>query len=239
MIHFISDLHLTPKQPATSAAFARYLAGPARGVEALYILGDLFDAWPGDDALADPAARGVADALATLADSGTDVFLMHGNRDFLIDHAFAERAHATLISDPYPVSLGGVAYVLMHGDALCTDDIAYQRFRSMVRDPQWRAAFLAKPLAERLAIAADVRMQSEQAKQEKSADIMDVNADAVSAALRAHHYAHVIHGHTHRPACHTHALDGHQCLRWVLHDWHEHAHWLEWTPSDGLIFRSC
>ncbi|GAA5181075.1 UDP-2,3-diacylglucosamine diphosphatase [Niveibacterium umoris] len=239
MIHFISDLHLTPKRPEIGAAFARYLNGPARGIDALYVLGDLFDAWPGDDALAEPAAQAVANGLAALAASGTRIYLLHGNRDFLIDKAFAQRASATLIDEPYAITLGTEPCTLMHGDALCTDDVAYQRFRTMVRNPDWRSAFLAKPLAERLAIAADVRMQSEQAKQEKSAEIMDVNPEAVAESFRANGYATLIHGHTHRPARHTHLVDGRECTRWVLHDWREHAEWLEWSDTSGLAFGRC
>lgn len=239
MIHFISDLHLSARHPETAAAFARYIAGPARSAQALYILGDLFDAWPGDDALVDPAAQGVANAIASLSSAGCEVFFMQGNRDFLIDAGFASAAKLTLIPDPHHVKLGDRDYTLMHGDSLCTDDLAYQRFRTMVRNPEWRQAILAKTLAERLQIAADVRSKSEDAKQEKSAEIMDVNGEAVSAALRQAGYADLIHGHTHRPAYHEHLVDGKACKRWVLHDWRDKAEWLEWTPASGLVFRSC
>lgn len=236
-VHFISDLHLSPKRPSTSAAFAQYIAGPAKEAGALHVLGDLFDAWPGDDALVEPAARAVAGLLASLKANGTEVFFMAGNRDFLIDKDFAQAAQLTLLSEPHEIQLGDTRTLLMHGDSLCTDDVEYQRFRTMVRNPQWRAAVLAKPLTERLAMAAEVRMQSESAKQEKSAEIMDVNAEAVVQALRAAHYPQLIHGHTHRPQRHVHQVDGHECLRWVLHDWHDHAQWLEWTPAAGLQYR--
>ncbi|QSI75409.1 UDP-2,3-diacylglucosamine diphosphatase [Niveibacterium microcysteis] len=239
MIHFISDLHLSPKHPQVAAAFLRYIGGPARGIDALYILGDLFDAWPGDDALVDPAARGIAQALAALAGSGTKIYIMQGNRDFMLDRGFAEAAGATLIEEPYALSLGDTRYFLMHGDALCTDDVAYQQFRAMVRNPQWRAAVLAKTLEERLALAAEIRMKSEHAKQDKDIEIMDVNLGAVETAIRAAGQIDLIHGHTHRPACHTHVVDGKTCKRWVLHDWHDKAEWLEWTPEHGLAFRSC
>ena len=238
MIHFISDLHLSPKRPETTAAFARYVAGPARRCEALYILGDLFDAWPGDDVLADPSVRAFADALAGLATAGVKLYFMAGNRDFLVDGEFAKAASITLLTEPHRIELGGKPYLLMHGDSLCTDDVEYQRFRAMVRNPQWRAAVLAKPLAERLAMAAEVRMQSEHSKQEKSAEIMDVNAGAVEEVLRANGYPDMIHGHTHRPARHTLSIDGHACERWVLHDWHEKAEWLAWNETDGLRFES-
>ncbi len=237
MIHFISDLHLSPKHPLVAAAFLRYIGGPARGIDALYILGDLFDAWPGDDALVDPAARGIAQALAALARNGTKIYIMQGNRDFMLDCGFAEAAGATLIEEPYVLSLGDTRYVLMHGDALCTDDVAYQQFRAMVRNPKWRAAVLAKPLEERLALAAEIRMKSERAKQDKDIEIMDVNLGAVEAAIRAAGQIDLIHGHTHRPACHTHIVDGKACKRWVLQDWRDKAAWLEWTPGHGLAFR--
>lgn len=239
MIHFISDLHLNPKHPQVAAAFLRYIGGPARGIEALYILGDLFDAWPGDDALVDPAARGIADALAALSANGTKIYIMQGNRDFMLDRGFAAAAGASLIEEPYALSLGETRHVLMHGDALCTDDVAYQQFRTMVRNPQWRAAVLAKTLQERLALAAEIRMKSEHAKQDKDTEIMDVNIDAVEAAIRDANHADLIHGHTHRPACHTHVVDGKACKRWVLHDWRDKAEWLEWSPEGGLAFRSC
>ncbi|HWN47768.1 MAG TPA: UDP-2,3-diacylglucosamine diphosphatase, partial [Steroidobacteraceae bacterium] len=155
------------------------------------------------------------------------------------DAGFAAAAQLTLIADPYRLRLGEQDFILMHGDSLCTDDLAYQRFRAMVRNPEWRRGILAKSLAERLQIAADIRTQSEGAKQEKSAEIMDVNGDAVDAALRDAAYPHLIHGHTHRPARHEHVVDGKRCERWVLHDWKDRAEWLEWTTTSGLVFRSC
>lgn len=237
VVHFISDLHLGPKNPLLAAAFARYLAGPARGIEALYILGDLLDAWPGDDALTDPTAQAVVGALSALAAGGTQLFVMVGNRDFMIGDAFAQAASATLIVEPFPVVLGAMPALLMHGDALCTDDVDYQQFRTVVRNPQWQAAMMAKPLAERLALAASLQMQSEHAKQGKSGEIMDVNADAVAETFRAAGFPCLIHGHTHRPNQHTMDVDGHRCERWVLHDWRERAEWLAWTPQDGLHFQ--
>lgn len=236
--HFIADLHLSPAQPATLAAFARYLAGPTRSAGALYILGDLFDAWPGDDALATPAAQAVTRALAALADSGCAIHFLAGNRDFLADQAFADAARLTLLEEPALVELGGRKYLLQHGDALCTDDVAYQKFRTMVRNPVWRTDFLAKPLNERLAIASEARQQSEDAKQVKSYEIMDVNAGAVEACLRAAGYPDLIHGHTHRPGRHDIELDGRHCSRWVLPDWHDKAVWLEWSLAEGMRARS-
>lgn len=236
-VHFISDLHLSANRPAVAMAFARYLAGPAQGIEALYILGDLLDAWPGDDALGDPAAQAVVRGLAALAGSGTQVFLMVGNRDFMIGEDFARAAHATLLAEPHRIQLGDTPALLMHGDALCTDDVEYQRFRAMVRNPAWRASVLAKSLPERLALAASIQMQSEQSKQGKRDEIMDVNAEAVAQTLREAGFPLLIHGHTHRPAQHLIDVDEHACTRWVLHDWHDHAEWLAWQPAAGLAFQ--
>ena len=236
-IHFIADLHLSPAQPATLAAFARYIAGPARSAHALYILGDLFDAWPGDDALASPAAQAVAQALASLSDAGCTVSFIAGNRDFLIGKEFAKAAQLALLQEPAAIELDGKKHLLMHGDSLCTDDVAYQKLRAMVRDPAWQAAILAKPLAERLAMATDARQQSEESKQGKSSEIMDVNVEALAACLRGAGYADLIHGHTHRPAQHTLEVDGHDCTRWVLPDWHDKAVWLEWQQGQGLSFQ--
>ncbi|WP_417066978.1 UDP-2,3-diacylglucosamine diphosphatase [Niveibacterium terrae] len=237
-IHFIADLHLSPAQPATLAAFARYIAGPARSADALYILGDLFDAWPGDDALASPAVQPIVQALASLAASGCKLSFIAGNRDFLIGEAFAKAARLTLLQEAAAIDLDGKAFVLMHGDSLCTDDVAYQKLRAMVRDPVWQAAVLAKPLAERQAMATDARQQSEESKQVKSSGIMDVNAEALAACLRDSGYADLIHGHTHRPAQHKVEVDGHACTRWVLPDWHDKAVWLEWRQGQGLSFQS-
>lgn len=220
-IHFISDLHLGADRPALTALFERYLAGPARAASELYILGDLFEYWAGDDDLDDPLNTRVASQLATLADAGTQVFFMPGNRDFLIGADFAHRAQLTLLPDPTPISLDGQPALLCHGDSLCTDDLAYQAFRQQVRNPAWQAQFLTQPLAVRKQIIAGVRMKSEEAKSEKAAAIMDVNADAVAALLREHSFPRLIHGHTHRPAVHSIEVDGHTCERWVLADWQD------------------
>lgn len=230
MILFISDLHLSVQAPGATRLLLDFLAGRARQAEALYILGDLFEAWPGDDAI---AAGGDADdrhnaaivaALRALADHGVALNVMHGNRDFLLGERFAEMTGARLLPDPHTLSLPAWQFVLSHGDALCTDDVDYQAFRRQVRDPGWRDAFLAKPLAERKAIAAALRRQSEAAKREKhdqAAYLMDLNPGATEDFLRAHGYATFIHGHTHRPAMHDHIVDGIHVERWVLADWRE------------------
>lgn len=220
---FISDLHLAPEQPATVDCFLRWLDDTASSASALYILGDLFESWPGDDYLDSSFARKVTGPLHRLSQSGTKLFLLHGNRDFLIGAGFCQATGARLLNDPYLIELHGEATVLLHGDTLCTDDLAYQQFRLQVRNAAWQEAILAKPLAERLALARQLRERSESAKEEKSAEIMDVNAEAVSAAFRQAGCRRMIHGHTHRPARHDITVDGRPCERWVLPDWHDAA----------------
>lgn len=218
-ILFASDLHLSDADPATTAAFLDFLAGPARKAAALYLLGDIFEYWIGDDDDDALNAR-IATALRALADGGTRVFLMHGNRDFLLGHAFAARAGATLLDDPHPVEAFDRRLLLSHGDALCSDDSSYQQFRAMVRQPAWQAAFLARPLAERKAEAARIRAASETAKQGKAMTIMDANPDAVAQLLARHPACDLIHGHTHRPALHRHEVQDSARQRWVLPDWY-------------------
>jgi len=220
-IHFISDLHLCAERPALTAVFERYLAGPARTASALYILGDLFEYWAGDDDLDDPLNTRVARQLAALADAGCRVFFMPGNRDFLLGADFARRAKLEILPEPALIPLGDRQALLCHGDSLCTDDIAYQAFRGQVRNPAWQAQFLAQPLALRKQIIAGVRMKSEEAKSEKAAAIMDVNAASVAALLHEHGFPLLIHGHTHRPAEHRTNVDSHACERWVLADWRD------------------
>lgn len=236
---FISDLHLTADEPTNVAAFLDFLQGSAREAGSLFILGDLFDYWAGDDDLASPFNARIAAAIQALADAGTAVFFMSGNRDLLAGAAFADAIGARLLEDPTRVRFGDATdaplLLLTHGDALCTDDHAYQAFRRQVRDPTWQAGFLAQPLAARRVFIASLRQHSETAKAEKSIDIMDVNADAVAALLREHGYPTLIHGHTHRPACHRIEVDHHTCTRHVLSDWRGQACWLRY---DGRTFTS-
>lgn len=217
---FVSDLHLDPVRPRITELFLEFLGGDARGAEALYILGDLFEAWIGDD---DPARhhRQVAAALARLAGRGVPVYFLVGNRDFLLGEGFARSAGMTLLSEPLRLDLYGVPTLLLHGDVLCTDDRDYQAFRTMVRDPAWQRDFLARPLAERRALALQARGESRARSADKPPEIMDVNPDAVNAAFRRHGVARIIHGHTHRPALHRLELDGVPCERIVLGDWYE------------------
>ena len=200
---FISDLHLSPAEPGVMAAFRGFLRGAARGADSLYILGDLFEYWAGDDDLADPFNAAVCADLAVLSASGVDVFFMRGNRDFLVGPAFARAAALTLLEDPVCLEIEGLPTLLMHGDTLCIDDAAYQAFRAEVRDTRWQAQFLARPLIERKHIIEGLREQSEQAKQQKSRAIMDANALAVAEAFRRSGVSRMIHGHE----------------RWVLADW--------------------
>ncbi len=231
-IHFISDLHLCEEEPATLRAFIDYLAGPARTANTLYILGDLFEYWAGDDDDT-PLIRQVSDALSALAASGTALRFMAGNRDFLIGQHFASRCAMRLLPDPSRLVVDGRQVLLTHGDALCTDDTDYLQYRSQVRDPEWQSTFLARPLAERKAFIESLRTRSREANARKRPEIMDVNQDAVAQLLRTNDYPVLIHGHTHRPARHEHLVDGRTCERWVLADWRGQAHYLEWASGSG------
>lgn len=218
---FISDLHLTPERPAAAASFRRFLERQAPLADALYILGDLFEAWVGDDDLASPFHGEIAAALKRLSNAGVPVYFLPGNRDFLVGAELARAAGMALLDDPTRIDLYGTPTLLAHGDAWCTDDAQYQAFRAQVREPAWRAEFLAQPLERRHALAAALRERSEQAKAGKRPEIMDVNPDAIAAAYRRHGVARIIHGHTHRPARHEPLIDGSLCERWVLPDWYE------------------
>ena len=227
MILFISDLHLSPLTPGITRIFLDFLGGRARQAEHLYILGDFFEAWAGDDCIDDPLDpfnREIVKALRSLTDHGVGLSMMHGNRDFLLGEEFAARCGARLLAAPHILSLPSWQFVLSHGDELCTDDSGYMAFRAQVRSEEWRRAFLAKPLEERKNIAAALRQQSENAKNEKlkqAQQIMDLNPGATDDFLRQHGFATFIHGHTHRPATHDHLVDGIHVERWVLADWHD------------------
>ena len=223
---FVSDLHLSPERPHVHEQFFDLTGRIARGADALYVLGDLFEYWLGDDDLGDPLNTAVADAVRSLSASGVPVRLMHGNRDLLIGHAFAQRCGAELIGDPMLVDLYGVRTLVMHGDTLCTDDTDYQKFRTYARDSGNQARFLARPLVERREEMLELRRRSEESKQAKPAEIMDVSAQTVDQVLRNHGYPRLIHGHTHRPARHVHVVDGRACERWVLNDWYERGGYL-------------
>ena len=217
---FISDLHLRAERPDLTDRFAAFLADTAAAkVEALFILGDLFEYWIGDDDLADPFNARVCAALLQLADSGTDIYFIAGNRDFLIGETFAAAAGVTLLDELEKVGAGDTAILLMHGDTVCTDDLPYQEFRRMVRSPDWQSTFLARPLVERRAEVESLRRRSAEAMQGKTAAIMDTNLDAIRTALAAHGCTRLIHGHTHRPGHEVIQLASGSGERWVLSDW--------------------
>ncbi len=219
---FLADLHLDDARPHITRLFERYLAGPeACQAGALYILGDLVEAWIGDDDDAELPAR-IAHAIHALADRGVPVYFMHGNRDFLMGHDFADRAGMTLIEEDAVVhDIEGTPTLLMHGDTLCTDDVEYQQVRARVRTPQWKAQVLATPLDARRALAARSRDESRSHTGSTDETIMDVNQGAVEQAMRQAGVTRLIHGHTHRPAIHDFTLDGRDARRIVLGDWYE------------------
>ena len=233
---FISDLHLDPESPAIARQFVAFLDGEARSADALYVLGDLFEVWLGDDD-PDPAARDVVAALRRLTDSGVPCFVMHGNRDFLIGRRFCEETGARLIEDGTIIEVQGERVLLMHGDLLCTDDTSYQRLRRIVRNPivKWTLAHLS--LARRRALAARMREGSRMHTGATAPEIMDVNPGAVAETFRESDVATMIHGHTHRPAVHEHVVDGEQVRRIVLGDWHTQGSVLAWSPA-GFELRS-
>lgn len=228
---FVADLHLCDSRPETGRRFIDFLTHIAPHADGLYILGDLFEYWLGDDTLDAPLHRHIAAALSALASTGTAVYFMHGNRDFLIAGQFARSCGAQLLNDPTLIDLYGASSLLMHGDTLCTDDVEYLKFREQVRDPEWQTQFLSQTLPARTALAEQARNRSESAKQEKTAAIMDVNDAAVAAALRQYHYPRLIHGHTHRPARHLVTLDQRTCERWVLPDWYNGGGYLHCSAS--------
>ena len=223
---FVSDLHLCPSRPEINRTFFEFLRGPAARAQSLYILGDLFEYWAGDDD-DDAFNASVLHALHELSAAGTQLFIMHGNRDFLIGGRFAKESGANLLPDPTMIDLHGKPTLLMHGDTLCTEDIGYQEFRRKVRNPAYQQQFLAQPLAARKQIIAGLRAENAEKKQLKSETIMDVTPLAVDATLREHGYPRLVHGHTHRPALHRHVVDGHACERWVLADWYTRGSYLK------------
>lgn len=228
-----SDLHLSAATPALNAAFVALLEGRARCADRLFLLGDLFELWAGDEDIADPALQPLVAALRALNDAGTEIHLLPGNRDFLLGTGFTAATGAHIHGDWLIADIAGEPTLLLHGDTLCTDDLPYMQFRAMVRNPQWQAAFLARPLAERHAIADDMRQRSKQATAGKGEYLMDANADAIASMFRLHALASMIHGHTHRPALHRHTVDEHDSRRWVLADWRDRACWLE--ARDGAL----
>lgn len=233
---FVSDLHLDPALPAITEQFHAFLAGEARSADALYILGDLFEVWLGDDD-PDPASRQTVAALRGLVDAGVPCRVMHGNRDFLIGARFCRETGARLLEEGTIVDLYGERVLLMHGDSLCTDDHSYQRLRRIVRNPAVRWVFRRMSLAQRRALAARLRAGSREHVGMTAAEIMDVNPAAVAEAFRANGVRTLIHGHTHRPAVHELHVDGTGVRRIVLGDWHVQGSVLEWSP-EGFELRT-
>lgn len=234
---FIADLHLDPARPEMIGRFEDFCAHGARAAQALYILGDLFEVWIGDDD-DDPALERVLDALGALTQAaGVPAFFMTGNRDFLVGPRFYARTGLQPLPDEHLIELFGRRALLCHGDTLCTDDVDYQRFRTMVRDPDWMRDFLERPLAERRHLAENLRNDSGKAMAAKERAAMDVNADAVADAVARHHAELLIHGHTHRPGHHRHTAGGRHFERWVLADWYREASMLAATPG-GIEQRS-
>ncbi|MBE0613722.1 MAG: UDP-2,3-diacylglucosamine diphosphatase [Burkholderiales bacterium] len=228
---FISDLHLCSGRPRSNRGFFRFLEQEASRAHALYILGDLFEYWVGDDDIDDPFNTSVIAALARLVAGGVPAFLMHGNRDFLIGDAFARASGVTILPDPSQIDLYGRTALLMHGDTLCTLDLEYQAFRREARSQSWKDNLLRQPLTERKAAVEALRRKSEQEKRGKSTEIMDVAPAEVESTLRRYGYPLLIHGHTHRPARHVHTVDGHHCERWVLADWYQDGSYLACDAS--------
>jgi UDP-2,3-diacylglucosamine hydrolase len=229
--YFISDLHLSIERPQQVGLFSSFAKKVVHSGEALYILGDLFEVWIGDDDLTDALAKQVVSVLADVAKAGVKTYLMVGNRDFLIGRAFTEAANIALLRDPAMIELYGRKYLLMHGDTLCTRDLTYQGFRRMVRSDKWQTEFLDKPIDERRQLASQMRVQSEEAKGNKGRSTMDAVAETVEAVLQKTGYPDLIHGHTHRPARHVHSVDGHPCTRWVLPDWYHVGGYLAISPD--------
>ncbi len=232
---FVSDLHLDAASPEIARQFHAFLGDEARSAEALYILGDLFEAWLGDDD-PDPAARATVGALRALTDSGVPLFLMHGNRDFLIGERFCRETGATLLPDGTVIELHGERAVLMHGDALCTDDASYQRLRRIVRNPLVRGLFRLMTLNQRRALAARLRAGSRAHVGMTAPELMDVNAETVAQAFREAGVRTMIHGHTHRPAVHPLEIDGAPAKRIVLGDWYTQGSVLE-VSAGGFELR--
>lgn len=229
---FISDLHLEPRQAEVSGQFLAFMAGEVREARALYILGDLFEMWLGDDDPT-PFAGEIKTAIRGAVDDGVPVFLMHGNRDFLLGKRFFEDTGATLLNEHTVIDLYGRRVLLMHGDLLCSDDQDYLKFRAMVRNPGWQRMTLAMPWKLRVMAARKLRSQTQAATARKAANIMDVNQQTVAETMREHRVHTLLHGHTHRPNVHEFSLDGQPATRIVLGDWFEQGSVVRWN-EDGL-----
>ena len=230
---YISDLHLSDDRPEANERFFAFMEGEAARSGELYVLGDLFEYWVGDDDLDDPFNAVIAGFFRRFTAGGGKLFVLHGNRDFLVGERFSAATGARLLNDP---ALAGDT-LLMHGDTLCTDDHDYQGWRRTARSAQWQREFLAKPLAERRRVVRGLRERSKEVIQAKPADIMDVNEGAVREALRRHGATRLVHGHTHRPGRHELEVDGRRCERWVLPDWYGPGGYLEISGGEPRLVR--
>lgn len=238
---FVSDVHLQPSLPRTTQAFVDFLQRHAMKASQVYLLGDLFEYWAGDDDIVDSYHQQIISALRAVSDAGVSVFWIAGNRDFLVGERFAQAAGVILLPDPFVAEIAGRRITLAHGDAQCTDDHAYMAFRAQVRQRRWQDEFLALPLPQRKAIIDNMRSGSRAAQRDKSYDIMDVNREAILALFEATDTAVMIHGHTHRPGSHEYQTAGRSCVRHVLPDWDCDAEpprggWLS-IDSSGAIRR--
>jgi UDP-2,3-diacylglucosamine hydrolase len=231
---FISDLHLDTEHPETIRRFTEFMRRDVRGVGSLYILGDLFEAWIGDDD-DDPRLVPIVDALRNLTQSGVACAVMHGNRDFLLGERFCAATGCRLLGDYERIEIDGKPVLLTHGDLLCTDDTRYQALRSQLRSPAWQREFLAKPAAERRGIANDLRRMSASEIAAKSEYIMDVSQATVERTMREFGVRQLLHGHTHRPAIHHFELDGRPAQRIVLGAWYEQASFLRWDAGGPVL----
>jgi UDP-2,3-diacylglucosamine hydrolase len=234
---FLSDLHLSPDRPAALRAFHAFAAGPAREAAAVYMLGDIFDWWVGDDQMRMPFVAQVVESMRGISDAGVALYVGQGNRDFLIGQGLAKAAGATLLPDFVLLDLHGVRTLLCHGDQLCTDDVEYQAYRTRMRDPEVQARLLRLPYFVRRIIAAWLRRKSRNTKALKPESIMDVSIATVEQTFRDHDAARMIHGHTHRPAVHVHDVDGTKRERIVLADWELDGRYLE-VSAAGTVTRT-
>ena len=234
---FVSDLHLTAERPEANDKFFGFMERTARGAKALYVLGDLFEVWIGDDGVAEKFNGSVVGAFAALVKSGTPLYLMHGNRDFLLGKRFCAATGGTLLEDPTVVDVDGTPTLLMHGDTLCTDDVDYQRWRRKARNRFLQAVFLLMSLERRRKISVKGREKSRQVVAAKTAEIMDVNDGAVREAFRKHGVTRMIHGHTHRPGHHVLEVDGRRRERWVLPDWYGPGGYLQIEQGKPTLVR--
>jgi len=233
---FLSDQHLSPARPGALAAFHAFCAGPARSAAAVYMLGDLFDFWIGDDQMREPFVAAIVQSMRGITDAGVPLFVAHGNRDFLLGERFARATGARILPEYEVVDLHGVRTLLCHGDVLCTDDVEYQSYRTRMRDLDTQRRLLRLPYFLRRLIAQWMQRKSADSKSGKPEAIMDVTPAAVAEAFRVHGAQRMIHGHTHRPARHAHDVDGHARERIVLADWYDGGSYLE-VGADGAHVR--